>query len=146
MNLDKEYINEQTKERLKKYNDLNFFSKFSMYMGLAQILEFGLKKLLEKNFEYSLNKMERCTLGQVKDELIKNNLRADFILLLESIVKDRNYIAHSMLLDSAILKSLINYPLTNMQYLKEERQLDKAIYELEQLIFLFDWTNENNGW
>ena len=32
--------------RLRKYDKLNFSESFAMFMGRAQIVEFGLKKLL----------------------------------------------------------------------------------------------------
>lgn len=35
-----------------------------MFMGVAQILEFGLKKLLQEKFQYDLEKAEKWTLGR----------------------------------------------------------------------------------
>ena len=38
-------------KRLEKYKNLTFFEQYAMFMGVAQILEFGLKKLLESKFD-----------------------------------------------------------------------------------------------
>jgi hypothetical protein len=141
-----EEISKETSKRLEKYNGLNFFEEFSMFMGTAQILEFGLKKLLEEKFEYSLENIEKWTLGRVKNELKKNELREDFIILLESVVDYRNYIAHELLVNVGLMKALFKEILPDDNYSKDHRLLHKAINELEQLVFLFDWTQENNAW
>ncbi len=144
--LSSEQIKEYVLQRLEKYKNLNFFEEYAMFMGLAQILEFGLKKLLEENYGYELESMDKWTLGKIKVELERNGLRPDFIDLLKSIVDYRNYIAHELLSNNALMKVLYNKLIPENHYSKEHRVLHKAIYELEQLIFLFDWTNENNGW
>jgi len=144
--LNQEQIAEATKERLKKYDGLNFFEEFSMFMGTAQILEFGLKKLLENKFEYSLDDMEKWTLGKIKTELEKNDLRKDFIILLKSVVDYRNYIAHELMANVGLMGALFKEVLPKDHYSKDHRLLHKAIYELEQLVFLFDWNNENDAW
>ena len=48
-------IREGTLRGAKKYNDLNFLEKFAMYLGISQILEIGLKNLLEDKFGYDPN-------------------------------------------------------------------------------------------
>ena len=92
--LTKEEIREGTNKRLKKYENLSFFEQYAMFMGVAQILEFGLKKLLESKFDYNLEEMETWSLGKTRVELQKNGLREDFLTLLKSVVDYRNYIAH----------------------------------------------------
>jgi len=129
----------------KKYEKLDFLGKYAMYMGVAQLLEFGLKKLHQEKFGNSLEEMERWTLGRTKNELAAKGLRPDFIHFLENVVEYRNYIAHEILANFALMKSVIDNVETN-HYSKDERTLDKGILELEQLIFLFDWTNQNNAW
>jgi hypothetical protein len=42
-------------------------------MGVAQILELGLKKLLTYKFEYDFDGMEKWTLGKTSKELKKIN-------------------------------------------------------------------------
>lgn len=144
--LTKEKIQEGTKDGTKKYGNLSFFEEYSMFMGVAQILEFGLKKLLQEKFQYDLDKMEKWTLGRTTNELEKNGLREDFIYLLKSLVEYRNYIAHELLFDDALTKSLLGNKTSKNHYSKSHRTLHKAILELEQLVFIFDWTNANDGW
>jgi|SRR5690554_4864068 len=130
---------------IKKYENLDFLGKYAMYVGVAQLLEFGLKKLHQERYGNTLQDMEKWTLGRTKKELAEKGLRPDFISLLESVVDYRNYIAHEILLNFALIKSITDNLKTN-NYSKDERILDKAILELEQLIFLFDWSNQNNAW
>jgi hypothetical protein len=141
--LTQEQIQEGMKKGLEKYENLNFLAKFGMFMGVIQILEFGLKKLLQEKFDYDLDEMEKWTLGKTIKELKEKGLRPDFIFLLENIVEHRNYIAHEMLSNMALMNSIVQ---DLNPYPKDERRLDKAILELENIIFLFDWTNSNNGW
>ncbi len=143
--LTREEIQAGTQNGAKKYENLDFLGKYAMYMGVAQILEFGLKKLHQEKYGNTLEEMERWTLGKTKNELAAKGLRPDFINFLESVVEYRNYIAHEILANFALMKSVIDNIETN-QYSKDERTLDKAILELEQIIFLFDWTNQNNAW
>ncbi|MDI9256877.1 hypothetical protein [Flavobacterium sedimenticola] len=143
--LTQEEIQAGTQNGIKKYEHLDFLGKYAMYMGVAQLLEFGLKKLHEEKYGNTLEEMERWTLGKTKDKLAAKGLRPDFIHFLESVVKSRNYIAHEILANFALMRSITDN-LETSHYSKDERILDKAILELEQLIFLFDWTNQNNGW
>lgn len=133
-------------KRLEKYKNLTFFEQYAMFMGVAQILEFGLKKLLESKFDYSMEEMEKWTLGRTKTELEKRGLRPDFINLLKSVVEYRNHIAHELLVNEALMNGMLNKLQIQGQFFKSHRTLSKAIYELEQISFLFDWTNEHNGW
>lgn len=144
--LTNEEIQEGTKNGAKKYENLSFLEEYSMFMGVAQILEFGLKKLLQEKFQYDLEKMEKWTLGRTTNELEKNGLIKDFIYLLRSLVEYRNYIAHELLFDDALTKSLLGNNASKNHYSTNHRTLHKAILELEQLVFLFDWTNTNEGW
>ncbi|MCC7521731.1 MAG: hypothetical protein IT220_08875 [Flavobacteriaceae bacterium] len=143
--LTREEIQAGTQNGTKKYENLDFLGKYAMYMGVAQLLEFGLKKLHQEKYGNTLEEMERWTLGRTKKELAAKGLRPDFIHFLESVVEYRNYIAHEILANFALMRSVIDNVETN-HYSKDERTLDKAILELEQLIFLFDWTNQNNAW
>lgn len=144
--ISKEEIGKETTKRIDMYYRLNFFEQYAMFMGKAQILELGLKKLLEEKYNYDLDLMEKWTLGRIAGELEKNNLRQDFIFLLKSVVDYRNYIAHELLVNQALLKGMFNHLIPDDHYDKESRILHKAIFELEQISFLFDWTQENNAW
>jgi hypothetical protein len=144
--LSRKDISIATTEGLKKYKGLNFLESYAMFIGVAQLLELGLKNLLGEKFKYDLEKIEKWTLGKTCHELEVNNLRTDFIFLLKSVVKYRNYIAHELLVNKILMQSILKESKPIDHYDKEARQLDKAIIELEQLIFLFSWTNSNNAW
>lgn len=140
-----EEIQEETCKRVEQYAKFNFFERYAMYMGKAQILEYGLKNILIFNFDYDSDKLERWTLGMTGKELDKNNIRKDFIILLENVVQSRNYIAHELLVNKSVLNSILkNMPANH--YSRDERLLDKSIIELEQLLFLYDLIEENNAW
>ena len=136
-----EEIQKQVQEKLEAYKDLSVLDQYAMFMGKAQILEFGLKGLLTRKYEVPSASMEKWTLGRVKNELEQRGLRTDFIKLLKSVVDYRNYIAHEFLVNNAITQSLASF---------SERKLYgdffRAIYELEQIIILYDWCEEHNGW
>lgn len=80
------------------------------------------------------------TLGQVKNELKNRGLRQDFILYLDSVVNHRNHMAHAFLADMVITRSVANF-----SDRKAYGPLWRATYELEQIIVLYDWCEENNG-
>lgn len=144
--LNREQIQKGIEKGLKKYENLGFLEEYAMFMGVAQLLELGLKNLLIDKFNYKLEDIEKKTLGQTKIELEKVKLRPDFLKLLESIVGYRNYIAHEILVNRGLYLAIASDMLPEGYYDKEHRTLHKAIYELEQLILLFDWTSENDAW
>jgi hypothetical protein len=144
--LNSEQIQTGIKKGLEKYNKLSFLEEYAMFMGVAQLLEFGLKNLLADKYNYQIEELERKTLGQTKRELEKVKLRPDFLKLLDSIVAYRNYIAHEILANRSLYLAVVGDKIPEGHYDKECRTLHKAIYELEQLVFLFEWTNENDGW
>jgi hypothetical protein len=135
-------IRAQVIKRLEKYKSLNFFEQFAMFMGVAQILEIGLKNILSVKYGLDSEKMERWTLGQTKEELKNRGLRADFIKLLESVVNYRNYIAHELLANQIIMEGLIKDYSGRFEF----RELQHGIYELEQIALFYDWCQENNSW
>ncbi|MFQ2792183.1 hypothetical protein ACK302_16980, partial [Aeromonas caviae] len=63
------------------------------------------------------------------------------ISYLESVVNYRNDMAHEFLLNDAITQSMANFSGRKLY-----GDLFRAIYELEQIIILYDWCEENNGW
>ena len=85
--------------------------------------------------------MERWTLGRTKNELRDRGLRADFISFLESLVDRRNNMAHEFLVNNAITQSI-----ADLSQRKLYGDLFRAVYELEQIIILYDWCEENGGW
>lgn len=144
--LSKKEIDEGTSNGLEKYKNLGFMEKYAMYMGVAQILELGLKNLLVDKFEYDFDKMEKWTLGRTYQELKKNKLRPDFLHILKNTVDNRNYIAHDIIANKFLFYEILGDKIPDNHYDKESRRLDKFIIELEQLVFLFGWTNSYNGW
>jgi len=111
-------------------------------MGVVQILEIGLKNILSVKYGVDSEKMEKWTLGQTKEELKNRGIRADFIKLLESVVNYRNYIAHELLANQIIMEGLIKDYSGRFEF----RELQRGIYELEQIALFYDWCQENNSW
>lgn len=136
-----EEIEKLISTRMSEYEDLGFMEQYAMFMGKAQILEFGLKGLLTRLYGLQLDSMEKWTLGRVKKELDEKGLRKDFVALLDGVVEQRNYFAHEFLVDHAITKSVANF--TNR---KLYGNLYRALYQLERIIILFDWCVEHNAW
>lgn len=139
--LDGDEIRAKVRKKMEKYDDRSFLENVAMYLGVAQILELGLKNLLVRKYDYEFDDLEKFTLGRTKNELERCGLRDDYLALVESVVESRNYIAHEMLANDALVKSIVGDSGT-----KEQRILWKAIYELEQAVFLYDWCEEHEAW
>ncbi|MEN5347403.1 hypothetical protein ABE599_27130 [Achromobacter mucicolens] len=103
-----EQIKTEVLARLDQYKDLSIFEQYAIFIGKAQILEFGLKGFLAQKFNVSHQEMERRTLGKTKKEIRDRGLRPDFIRLLESVVEHRNNMAHEFLANIAITRSIAN--------------------------------------
>ena len=142
--LDQKDIREGTQAGLKKYENLNFLEKYSMYMGVAQILEMRLKQILVSDFGEEFDNIENWTLGRTLNKLKQEGMREDFFLFADSVKDARNYIAHELISNEAIWHSLVESKLEH--YSKGARKLDKAIYEIEQLMFILEWNDENGEW
>ena len=125
-------------QRFEKYKGKSFIEKYALYMGMTQILELQLKQVLHHQFGYisedDIKKLEKKTFGQSVRILKSKGVRSDIIVLLESNRDNRNNMAHSFLVDTMISTSLG----FNMESI-EVRQLDKSIYELEQLALFWEW-------
>jgi uncharacterized protein YutE (UPF0331/DUF86 family) len=137
-----ETIRDEVFKRLVKYDSMSFLESYAMFMGKAQILEIGLKNLLIHRYGAEEEKLERSTLGQTARMLEEHGLRQDYVALLKSLIQYRNYIAHELLANDAMLKSLLGGESQRF----EVRELEKGLYELEQAILLYDWCNEQNAW
>ena len=140
--LNAEEISEGIRDRLEKYKSLNLLEHFAMFMGMAQVLEFGLKRLLSDRYGIEFERLERLTMGQTVGQLNDRGLRPGYIALLESVVEYRNYMAHEFLANDAMLRQLLGGDSGRL----EIRNLEKGTIELEQAVFLFDWTNQHNAW
>lgn len=144
--LSRDDIQKGTSKGLEKYKNLNFMERYAMYMGVSQILELELKNMLANKFEYDPDRIEKWTLGKTYFELEKNELRPDFLRLLKNTIENRNYIAHEIIASKLLYHDIIGDKLPKDHYDKESRRLDKFTIELEELVFLFEWTNSNIGW
>ena len=125
---------------IKVYEGKAFIERFGLFMGKAQLLEFGLKKILVSLPGYDLpeEKLERLTLGQTRVELERLGLRTDYNEYLKSFKNKRNSMAHEFLANYAITQQLLDGPVLIGPF---ERELTYASYELEQLIIVFDFIN-----
>ena len=95
-------------------------------------------------FYEKFDNIEIWTLGQTLNKLKKEGMRSDFFLFADSVKDSRNYIAHELISNEAIWNALVDSPPSH--YSKEARTLDKAIYEMEQLMFILEWNDENGDW
>lgn len=99
-------------------------------MGKAQLLEFGLKKILLTLPGYNLDeeKLERLTLCQTRVELEKLGLRTDYNAYLKSFKDQRNTMAHEFLANFAVTRKLMDGAALIRTF---ERELDHACYSVE---------------
>ncbi|EIO3971325.1 hypothetical protein ACOIWI_004436 [Vibrio vulnificus] len=134
-------IQQRVLQKVEEYQDKTVLEQYALFMGKAQLLELYLKNLLFRLFNVPIESTEKWTLGKTKNELKNKGLRPDFITYLSSVVDYRNHLAHEFLASDAITQSFANF-----SEHKRFRELHKAIYELEQLIVLYDWCEENQGW
>lgn len=134
-------IKDMVLARLAEHEDMSLLEQYALFMGKAQVLEFGLKGLLHRRYNVPLDSMERWTLGQTKNELKNKGLRPNFIAYLERVVQHRNEMAHAFFLNLAITKSFADF-----SDRKLFGDLFRAAYELEQIMIFYDWCEENNCW
>jgi hypothetical protein len=135
-------LQRQIMTSLASYANRSAFECFALLMGKAQILEFGLKTLLARSCLIDHSEMEKWTLGTVASALDSNGFRPDYVALLKEFVKDRNYIAHEMLVNNAIFRSMA----ANVSERFEFKQLQQPAFDLERLLILHDWCEEHDAW
>ncbi|WJT05474.1 hypothetical protein ACEPWQ_24960 (plasmid) [Leclercia adecarboxylata] len=125
---------------LKIYDGKPFIERFGLFMGKAQLLEFGLKKILFSLPGYNLpeKELERLSLGQTRVELEKLGLRTDYNAFLKSFTRQRNTMAHEFLANFAVTQQLLDGAALIHPF---ERELTHACFAVEQLIILFDFIN-----
>ncbi|ELR8757067.1 hypothetical protein PXV26_004419 [Escherichia coli] len=125
---------------LKIYNGKPFIERFGLFMGKAQLLEFGLKKILVSLPGYNLpeKNLERLSLGQTRVELEKLGLRTDYNDFLKSFTRQRNTMAHEFLANFSLMQQLMDGAELIHPF---ERELTHACFAVEQLIILFDFIN-----
>lgn len=135
-------LQRQILANLDTYSDRSAFECFALLMGKAQLLEFGLKNLLQRTRGIDQSQMEKWTLGRVASEMATREFRSDYVHLLKNFVKERNYIAHEMLANNAIFRSMA--PEISARF--ELKQLQQPAYNLERLLILHDWCEEHKAW
>ena len=135
-------LQRQILANLENYSNRSSFECFALLMGKAQILEFGLKNFLERRCAVEPDEMEKWTLGKVAYEMAARAIRSDYVDLLKVFVRERNHIAHAMLANNAIFRSLA--PEVSARF--EFRQLQQPAYNLERLLILHDWCEEHQAW
>lgn len=64
--LSAEQIKNEVFAQLDQYKDRSVLEQFAIFMGKAQILEFGLKRLLARKFNVPLEEMKLWTLGKTE--------------------------------------------------------------------------------
>ena len=134
-------VGDRVFRRLKKYEKLNGLEQFGTFMGMAQVLELGLKRLLIRLFNYDPDRVEKWTLGGTTRELTKSGLRGDFIAL-EDFVEYRNYIAHEYFANEAVLRRILGRDIGRL----ERKYLERGIFKVEQAIIIFDWLEQHGAW
>ena len=64
---------------MKRYSKFNFLESYAVFMGKAQLVEFGLKRILRKRYRYGDRRLERMTLGVAIADLERLGMRKDFV-------------------------------------------------------------------
>jgi hypothetical protein len=128
--------------RLKRYDKLSDLEQFAMFMGKAQVLELGLKRLLHRIFNYDHDRMEKWTLGRTTRELKDSGLRRDFIALLEAFADYRNHIAHEYLANEALLRRILGRDIGRL----ERKYLERGIFKVEEALLIYDWLEQHGAW
>ena len=140
MELSGEEVLRKVSVSMEMFDELPFLSQYGMYMGKAQMIEFGLKKVLVDEKGYDLDTLKNSRLGWTVQELKKKSLRPDFVALLDELVQYRNYFAHDFLFEYALLNSLL--PEEIASFSKPHRELSKAYFSVEQVNVVFAFFNE----
>lgn len=126
-------------ERLLPLDKLSFFENYAMFMGKAQLVEMAMKGILIKKYGHNEKQVERWTFGRVIDELDKCGLRKDFLALLRKLNEYRIEIAHNLLADDALGKSLVGleFQCFSMKTLKQ------GLFTVEETVHVYDFLSEN---
>ena len=123
---------------MKRYRKFNFLESYAVFMGRAQAVEWGLKRILRKRYRYGDERLERMTLGTAIAELERLGMRPDFIYVMRELNKVRINMAHEFLLDFQLMVS-IDRRLAHSHM----RSLSRAMFEAERSIHVFDHLNQN---
>lgn len=144
--LTNEEVWEVVQEKTKIYQDKTFLESFGIYFGKCQILEWGLKQVLNQYYDVDLKSLKKYTMGRLKDKMVDEKIREDFTGLLKEVVNKRNFMAHDFLFENAQTNALLNDLNINERFNSFDRYLSKAAIELEYALVVFDWICDNKGW
>jgi hypothetical protein len=125
--------------RLRKYDRLNFFESFAMFMGKAQLVELGLKNFLISKYGLVEEKVQNWPLGRVIAELRERGCCQDFIGLVEELKERRNHIAHELLVNDAITRRLTGFTARRIA----SDSVSKGLYCAEATIVVHDFLVSN---
>jgi len=125
---------------MKRYRKFNFLESYAVFMGRAQAVEWGLKRILRRKYRRGEKTLDRMTLGGAIWELERRGMRADFIAVLRELNKVRNKMAHAFLLDLSLMASIDRRWLQAHFHI---RSLSRAMFEAERCIHVFDHLNTN---
>ena len=106
-----------------------------MFMGKAQLVELGLKNILMDKYGCEEKSVERWPLGRLIKELCERGLRGDLLQLMEELKGHRNYIAHKMLGNNALMRRLVGSRAQRFAW----KDLHRGLYLVEQAIVVHDF-------
>jgi hypothetical protein len=132
-------IHARVVRRLKKYDDLTYFEQVALFIGKAQLLEAALKQLLVTRYGCPEGKAARWSLGRTISELKTRGLRPDFVKLLEELNYYRNYAAHDLLADHAIMTKIVR----SFADRETAKWLFRSLYTVEQTVIVYDFLARN---
>lgn len=135
-------VSDRVFRRLKKYQKLSSLEQYAMFMGMAQVLELGLKSLLIRLFNYDPDRIQKWTLGRTTRELKDCGLRGDFIALLEDFIDYRNYLAHEYLANEALLRSILRRAPGRLA----RKHLEQGIFKIEEAVVIYGWLEQHDAW
>ena len=135
-------LHEQIADRLKQYDDKSSLEMVALFLGKTQILEFALKSLLIDKYGFEGEKLEKWTLGITIGELEKQKVRGDYLSLLRRVLEIRNYCAHEILADIALVRGLIGTKGDRLSL----KPLRHGAYQMEEALLVFDFLQEHDAW
>lgn len=125
---------------MKRYRNYNFLESYAVFMGRAQAVEWGLKRILRRKYRLGDRRLDRMTLGGAIGELARRGMRPDFIGVLRELNKVRNNMAHEFLLNFSLMISIDRRWAGSHSHM---RSLSRAMFEAERSIHVFDHLNTN---
>lgn len=122
----------------KRYSKFSILERYAVFMGKAQLVEFGLKRILRRRYRFGERRLGRMTLGQAIFELERLGMRPDFVWQMRQLNQHRVRMAHEFLADHFNFVSL-DRSFARLSW----RPLRDALYRVEESIHVFDHLNEN---